>query len=396
MCGCFGSRTFYFLEVKKEMEQEKQEIVAKLYGLRGGLSVLSSIYDEAAVIKENTEAVNKQIEWYENRIRLNNDATDDELEDYKERIWNLESNINSHKRALREASHGAFKILYRLPLAFITAVLLLALLSRYMTDIEIPELVLWCRNIVGKLLPVVYQLQEPIGSILSIVLFVLLLALLIKLVFKGSCDIIKTISELCIISNKEGNLVKLKQNRSICEHHLQQKKAKLEADDRGSIAVLEKQIDEDKQKMVAVMQKYQAAYQATQEQFGSVLDERDWGNVDLIIYNYETGRALDMRDALLQVDNERRNKQLVNAVNEASQAISTTMSRGFGSLETTISMELQSLDHCITRFSRKMSGQLERISDENAAQVALLDKINTSSDKMATDIAALRQIAGQL
>ena len=51
-------------------------------------------------------------------------------------------------------------------------------------------------------------------------------------------------------------------------------------------------------------------------EFSSVLDPRDWANIDLIIFYYETGRADTLKEALQQVDRQRQNEALIKAIKE--------------------------------------------------------------------------------
>ncbi len=404
------------------MEQEKQELVAKLYGLRGGLSVLSSIYDEAAAIKQHMETANKEIWRHCEAIADSREKMGDEKEYYDEKIERLKKEVE----IAREKVSVCKKEIKVSIFATITGVLSLLLVVSFIWSQSTPEtapfFVPWGINLFELLLSPFSLISEKAMAIAGIVILVitgLISAFIILFVLPGFLfmgvgkEAIMMFVDATRWSNKlkerERQLSIMQDGKVQAKKSFEQEHEKRENAIKAKITPLEKQIAEGKQKMTVLIAEFQAVYKATQEQFGAVLDERDWGNVDLIIFNYETGRALDMRDALLQVDNERRNERLVKAVHEASEAISTTMRRGFGTLETAITKQLRTLDHRITSISEEMSGTvariaenadrqstaLGRIADENAAQQALLSKINTSSDKMAADISALRQIASK-
>lgn len=144
----------------------------------------------------------------------------------------------------------------------------------------------------------------------------------------------------------------------------------------------------------------------------TVIDFRDWANVDLIIFYYETGRADTMKEALQQVDRQRQNETLVKAVGMATEMIAKTILQSIGSLKNT-------LDHSFRKLSvqlefqhqksleqvSKLGAELEaklgeqaeelRLSAEAQARVqaanqemtnALLKKINVSSTQLAYDM----------
>ncbi len=114
-----------------------------------------------------------------------------------------------------------------------------------------------------------------------------------------------------------------------------------------------------------------------------------------------------MRDALMQVDHERRNERLVHSVNLASEAISDNIRYGLKHLQSTMDQQLRTLNYRISDFSGQLSGiasaaseqsrtmnrTLGELSSSNAAQRALLEKIGTSSDRMAKDIKVMREIS---
>ena len=149
-----------------------------------------------------------------------------------------------------------------------------------------------------------------------------------------------------------------------------------------------------------------------------VIDFRDWENVDLIIFYYETGRADTMKEALQQVDRQRQNETLVKAVGMATEMIAKTIQQSVGSLEKTldnsfrklsVQLEFQhqtSLEE-VSKLGAKLEAQNDRLeklneqaeelrlSAEAQARIqatnqamtnALLDKINVSSTQLAYDM----------
>ena len=90
-----------------------------------------------------------------------------------------------------------------------------------------------------------------------------------------------------------------------------------------------------------------AVYSALVTEYSSMLDPRDWKWIDLIIYYFETGRADNIRDALLLVDKERQTQQIIASIKEASQNICTTLQDGFMMMQKTMVKCFNSLIHAI-------------------------------------------------
>ena len=67
---------------------------------------------------------------------------------------------------------------------------------------------------------------------------------------------------------------------------------------------------------------------ALENQISSLLNVRDWGNLDLIIYYYETGRADSIKEALRLIDLESRGGNLNSALCKANKEIGNSIKSG--------------------------------------------------------------------
>lgn len=65
-------------------------------------------------------------------------------------------------------------------------------------------------------------------------------------------------------------------------------------------------------------------YSVFAEKYSEILDERDWVNLDLIIFYLQTGRAENLKEALQQVDRQRQTDAIVGAINNAAKEICNT------------------------------------------------------------------------
>ncbi len=411
-----------------ENEKTKQENLATLYSLRAGLSVLSEIADEAKEMQEKNFAskrnvIDRQIKQERAEIELKRliERKSDFSEQYISGLKSTLEKSKEKKKALERKRSSvlvekekednwikAIKILFIISL--IGGLLLLPIyISHPEMDFDTNTLTGCITCIAGAMV---------IGG-LCLNFFVIIIAWfrsddrnVIKKELNTLDKDIKT--ENSTINQCQNELKGIETGKNTAYSKEMDSYQHSIDNTNDEIFECEQTIEEETASIEAnnkvikdAIAKFIPAHKAVQEQFSSFLDERDWGNVDLIIFNYETGRALDMRDALLQVDNERRNEQLVEAVSDASMSISASINRGFGALQSSMSKQFDMLDSRISSFSDQVSQISERSSRQtnaleqklgqiasiSSAQQALLNKMNTSSTQMAEDMNTLRKLA---
>ena len=76
-----------------------------------------------------------------------------------------------------------------------------------------------------------------------------------------------------------------------------------------------------------------ALYDMLKTTFSPFLDERDWIYLDILTYYVETGRADTVKESLHLLDEQRRTNQLVDAVKKAAGAICHTVNKGLNVLQ---------------------------------------------------------------
>ena len=133
------------------------------------------------------------------------------------------------------------------------------------------------------------------------------------------------------------------------------------------------------------------------------MDPRDWENLDLIVYYITTGRADTLKEALQQVDTQKRADTLVQAIGEASNAICQTinvsinalredMKACFSSLESQLASQHAQQMSALSSISsnvEKVESRLKSINTNTAMQTALLSEINVSSKKLAESASSI-------
>ncbi len=155
-----------------------------------------------------------------------------------------------------------------------------------------------------------------------------------------------------------------------------------------------------------------------------LIDFRDWENVDLIIYYFETGRADDMKEALQLVDRQRQTDEIVDAIEMASKSICKTFKNTMGWLGSSLAQSFSVLSRQMAQQhaelmagmeqqaeaqremseaqNRELRGLREQAAAEMSMQVsaqamnqALLEKISVSSLDLAEKMARqMREVYG--
>ena len=124
----------------------------------------------------------------------------------------------------------------------------------------------------------------------------------------------------------------------------------------------------------------------------SILDERDWQYVDVIIYEIETGRAESMKEALQQADLYNRHNELQEALANATAAICNTIHNNLSILTGHISREIGSLRESVSSLAYGQEKLSERLINSQEMTNALLSKQNETSESLAYDIIRIKEI----
>ncbi len=126
--------------------------------------------------------------------------------------------------------------------------------------------------------------------------------------------------------------------------------------------------------------------------YNNLLDFRDWENLDLIIYYFETGRADSIKEALQIVDKERLNNALIEAIGVATNEICRSihslgniMIAGFSSLAAQLEAQRVQTMGALQQIDKNISGVLTQQTLSNA----LLAKANVSSKEMVEQMKKL-------
>lgn len=138
-------------------------------------------------------------------------------------------------------------------------------------------------------------------------------------------------------------------------------------------------------------------YKALQKQYAPVLDERNWKNLDLVIFALETGRAENLKEALQYTDGEMRTRRIERAIQQATSQICSTIRSGFASLETTIhnccnqlSAQIQTIGGQILATNQQILNTQREMLSEQRFSNALLAKADVTSMQLMNDVHKIR------
>ena len=136
-------------------------------------------------------------------------------------------------------------------------------------------------------------------------------------------------------------------------------------------------VSKDYEKVKSVSTKLsQEMYNALVAQFKSVLDIRDWEHIDLIIFNFETGRADTLKEALQQVDRRVQTDEIIEAIESAGSSIAAT-----------INVTMRELRSDLNKSFNRLS---EQLAIQHAEQMTALGNINRGIERTNESIAKLQ------
>lgn len=160
---------------------------------------------------------------------------------------------------------------------------------------------------------------------------------------------------------------------------------------------LKEYVDKKEKELYPCLVRSDALYKALQKEYSSVLDERNWKNIDLILFAFETGRADNLKEALAFADQESRTRRIEKAIQNATNQICSTIRSEVSSLRNTVqtccnrlSAQIQNIGDKVLASNRAILSAQEAMLTEQRMTNALIEKSNMSSMQLMDDIHRLR------
>lgn len=400
------------------MKEEAQKTLGDLYAIRATMSLIAQNDDAASPDRNAIDGIRGEIDKCKKASQDKENEMRSNLNDYElsTRIWQLAEERKKAEKELNHQQEEADKYTNKLKnkeyidrgekIAFIVLAAIGVILGAIALAVQ---------------LPLEMEQPSPIDAGLICALF---FPLTFGLLFIGSCIMLpfsigeyrdykrwlkqsqvkvqKYQAELDEIDHNLGSLRKRKEEGeryvedAAVTDGLQELQTALENNDR-EIARLTETIVPHDEAIQAIAVQSQALIESAMKAY-PVIDFRDWGNVDLLIYYYETGRADDMKEALQLVDRQRQTDQITSALAMASAEISRSIHQSMTRLGSALAQSFSVLSSQLAAQHSEMMQGMEEQAERQRAELgrqtalqasaqemnaALLNKISVSSGRLA-------------
>ncbi len=370
------------------MIETKQKTLERLYKLRANWEILMETSNKAKPIHRDIEEEGYIIEDIENtKETAKNNAEErktrynDNLKEYSDEITYFTPRLES-KRKKYENSRSGYSGNKKF-IIFSVVIFALGIIFKVLGD-EAGDIISGLSNIL-LIVSTVWGICSLLG-----------LGGKLSQMNKDKEEFEKENKQFIKISNEYNELAENK-NREF-------KKISHEAEE--FISKCNANIEESKEKIKKLstdlqpfIDRYNETYNSMKEQFSDLVKEEDWEKINLIIFNYESGRALDIREALIQTDNELQHKEMINAY----KLLSNTLSNKLLALITALEANNSKMNN-ISRYTEKLAAQNDTLKAELAkaasSQQELMNKMNAqnaelakTNAEMAKDMKRMRDLA---
>lgn len=139
------------------------------------------------------------------------------------------------------------------------------------------------------------------------------------------------------------------------------------------------------------------------------IDERDWAILDLVIYELETNRADNIKEALQQADIYIRHNEMKQAMQSATMTICSSIKEQAVTLQKSIENSLEQLRSDVSglhsgiselnigiselnQTNNGLSAKFDEIIDAQKLNNSLLNKANVSSERLAYDVRRMKEV----
>ena len=122
-------------------------------------------------------------------------------------------------------------------------------------------------------------------------------------------------------------------------------------------------------------------YEALVQKFKTILDVRDWKYIDLIIFYFETRRADTLKEALQQVDRRIQTDEIIDAVENASSSLASSINSSLMVLGNSLNNSINSLSKQLTIQHNEQLNKLSQINDQLISNNKQLKEMNETLTK---------------
>ena len=390
----------------KETENEKEAILDRLYALRAGLSKVSIEVDKVSGLetrlknlKDRNSAIiqdyhneNGNYQWFKkctDKIVQKHNSYNQEIQ---KKINDAEKTIESNNRFIKDKK----KI-----------VIIFSLISAFFFCLSAYFVIALYFNLFDYYRPGQYLPSIVITGIIYAI-FSLILRSHKKEIFSSKKNIEKFKKTITSLKSQlqSDDYISMSINN---DPEYIEMSAKFHREEEAFIKAknydftsLNNSIDCEKNNCAVFYDEFYGSYLST---FKDVIDERDWKNLDLIIFMLETKRANNLQEALQQVDLYRSTEMIAKIIVSATNTICDRISREANKISFAIQNSIDSINNRLESIAESQNRLNESINAVNSSikesisvtelQNALIQKSNITSEQMANDIEQIKNFAGR-
>ena len=390
---------------------EKDELIAKFYTLRAGLSAIAEETDKIKKVEQELSELNNKNEEYNKKVNdeyvLESQKYNNEISEFSSPYGKTASNVikqriaNYRVELSKVEQHESKFSVTILPaiLTFIGCMIISGILVNAPYPSALVAFYVGCivPFIVGSLYGKMVTKREQESMRASI-----------------QSKIAKEEKELEAALKTEGQALIVLQNE-----FEEFKKATAAKMDIYKPEILKLETKLNTEVIPACTNTAKIIKKAMLETSDGIITERDWANLDLLVFYLETGRADSLKEALQLVDKQRQTDQITYAIHEASYYIASTvelnmnrlgtivnngfsrlaaqiqfnhnesmntMMHSFGNLEDAINAGNREMSERLGNLNATIKAEGEKIANAEQLNASLLRKANENSDKLMYEL----------
>ncbi len=379
-------------------ETKKVELLQNLYALRTSLSVMSVLKDKCEDVDKSVLNIQKEdttcIPYKLKMDGLERDIArvQSEISQAKDNITNLKKGISDSKNSLKNKESIILNVLAIIGLVLLIPICVVliycfggAWINMWIEDTGGADGVFYAFGKIKIIQILGVTFLFAIGSLGGLgATIVGLIASICKIVEKKTYE-----NNLWdnIIEN-ELSINTKKREISSCEQKIINyiKDAAL---NKGKLNVAEKELankmDLERKKKIPIKEEFILLNSITESNFKDILDTRDWGNIDLIIYYVETSRADTLKEALQLVDEERRYQDITKLIINACSELGRVIYDGFNQLRADVNNGINLIVNRIDDFAQEQKIDNKIIADKLSTLATSVNFNNALQAKIANN-----------
>lgn len=186
------------------------------------------------------------------------------------------------------------------------------------------------------------------------------------------------------IKQKEMKL-EIAENRLRFTEEKYQKEKTIQDVEKGNNAGAIKQCEEQ---ITSILTESKMIKFVMNENFDSVLHESDWGSIDLLIYYIETGRADSVKEALQLLDRQKQTNQIINAISEAKKSLVTTINTAMNRMSEALARSFSIISNQLSQIAQNQREEISALHANMLATASLTQAIQASAEMKGKAISA--------